>query len=298
MEDIKKILPPKILESDILEKIKKKKLVSRYFMLIIALLLSSLVFNLFLVPTNIVAGGVNGIALIVKHFYNIHPSIIIFSISVILLILSYIFLGIERTSGTLIATFLYPLFVELTSNITSYIRVGTNDLIVISIFVGAIGGFANGLMYKSGFSNGGLPIISQILYKKYKIPISKTSILINGIIVIIGGIFFDFTMIMYALIILYINSFMIDKVILGTSKNKAFYIITEDLGNVEKYIIDYLGHSVTIFNVRGGFLRKKRNVLLTVIPSKEYFVMTEGIKEIDPNAFFLACDAYQVEGGK
>lgn len=107
-----------------------------------------------------------------------------------------------------------------------------------------------------------------------------------------------FTMIMYALIILYINSFMIDKVILGTSKNKAFYIITEDLGNVEKYIIDYLGHSVTIFNVRGGFLRKKRNVLLTVIPSKEYFVMTEGIKEIDPNAFFLACDAYQVEGGK
>ena len=74
MEDIKKILPPKILESDILEKIKKKKLVSRYFMLIIALLLSSLVFNLFLVTTNIVAGGVNGIALIVKHFYNIHPS--------------------------------------------------------------------------------------------------------------------------------------------------------------------------------------------------------------------------------
>ena len=71
MEDIKKILPPKILESDILEKIRKKKLVSRYFMLIIALLLSSLVFNLFLVPTNIVAGGVNGIALIVKHFYNI-----------------------------------------------------------------------------------------------------------------------------------------------------------------------------------------------------------------------------------
>ena len=75
MEDIKKILPPKILESDILEKIKKKKLISRYFMLIIALLLSSLVFNLFLVPTNIVAGGVNGIALIVQHFYIfIHPS--------------------------------------------------------------------------------------------------------------------------------------------------------------------------------------------------------------------------------
>lgn len=77
--------------------------------------------------------------------------------------MSYIFLGIERTSGTLIATFLYPLFVELTSNITSYIRVGTNDLIVISIFVGVIGGFANGLMYKSGFSNGAYQLLDQIL---------------------------------------------------------------------------------------------------------------------------------------
>ena len=90
---------------------------------------------------------------------------------------------------------------------------------------------------------------------------------------------------------------MLDRVILGISKNKAFYIITEEYEEIRKYIINNLHHNVTMFNVKGGFLEKKRMVLLTVVPSKEYFAVTEGIKEIDSKAFFLACDAYQVEGG-
>ena len=154
------------------------------------------------------------------------------------------------------------------------------------------------MMYKTGFSNGGLPIISQILYEKFKIPISKSSLIINGVIVIMGGVFFGWTMVMYALIVLYINSFMLDKVILGVSKNKAFYIITNKDLLVKNYIIEKLGHSVTVFDVKGGFLEKKRKVLLTVIPTREYFSVTEGIKSVDSDAFFLACDAYQVEGGK
>ena len=59
-----------------------------------------------------------------------------------------------------------------------------------------------------------------------------------------------------------------------------------------------LEHTVTIFDVKGGFLEQKRRVLLTVIPSREYYRVTEGIKEIDPNVFFVVTDSYQVEGGK
>lgn len=287
-----------LLPEDILKKVNRNHLLKRYIMLLISMFISACVFNLLIVPTNIVTGGINGISIILRNIYDFSPSIVMLVISLILLLFSYMYLGKAHAAGTIVAAFLYPLFVQLTSNISLHLDFKPDDLLLISIFIGVVGGFSNGLMYKTGFSNCGLPIISQILYKEFKIPISKSNFVINGIIVLIGGFFFGFTMVMYALIILYINSFMLDRVILGVSKNKAFYIITEEYEEIRKYIIDNLHHNVTMFNVKGGFLEKKRMVLLTVVPSKEYFVVTEGIKEIDSKAFFLACDAYQVEGGR
>ena len=64
------------------------------------------------------------------------------------------------------------------------------------------------------------------------------------------------------------------------------------------YIINNLHHTVTTFNVKGGFLEDKRKVILTVIPSSDYYKLTEGIKTIDEEAFFVATDSYQVEGAK
>lgn len=286
------------LPSDILKIVKKKHLLKRYVMLFISLLIAAIIFNLLIVPTNIVFGGVNGISIILKNLYDFTPSIVILVISLILLLFSFMYLGIERTSGSIIAAFLYPFLVQLTSNISMYITISTDDLLLISIVIGVVSGFANGLMYKTGFSNCGLPIISQILYKELKIPVSKSSLVINSIIVVIGGAFLGFTMVMYALIILYINSFILDRVMLGVSKNKAFYIITKEDELIRKYIIDNLKHNVTIFDVRGGFLERKRNVLLTVVPTRDYYSVTEGIKTIDKDAFFVACDAYEVAGGR
>ena len=67
---------------------------------------------------------------------------------------------------------------------------------------------------------------------------------------------------------------------------------------MKKYILDTLGHDVTVFDVKGGFKEEKRKVLLTVVPSRDYYRVTEGIKEIDKKVFFTATDSYQVEGGK
>lgn len=283
---------------NIFTSVKKKHIIVRTIMIIVSLFISSLAYNLFLLPTNLVAGGANGISIIIKHVYKIDPSITIFIVLVICNILSFIFLGKERTIGTLFATILYPIFVEITSIFTNKITIDTTDLFLVVIFTGILTGIASGLMYKTGYSNGGLPVISQILYKYYKIPIAKSNLVLNSIVVIIGGIYFGWTMVMYAIILLYINSIIIDKVLLGISNNKAFYIITKEDKKVKDYIINVMHHSVTTFDVKGAFLEKKRRVLLTVIPSREYYRVTEGIKLIDKEVFFLATDAYQVEGGK
>lgn len=279
-------------------KLDKTKLWYRYAVLIVSLFLSAIVFNLFLYPTNLVTGGMNGVAIIINHITDISPATIILIGSILLLGLSYLFLGLEQTTASVIATVIYPLFVSITEPITKLIVVDTSDLILISIFVGILLGITNGLMYKVGFSNGGLNIISQILYKHLRISLSKTTMVINFIIVLIGGIYFGFNMILYAFVIIYISSFVIDKVILGISSNKAFYITTSKDEAVKDYLINNLKHTVTIFDVKGGFLQKKRRVLLAVVPTREYFKLKEGIKEIDPKAFFVVTDAYEVKGGK
>lgn len=283
---------------DIIFQVKSKKKVYRITVMVISLLLSALVYNIFLLPLNLVSGGSNGIAIITKHIYQIEPAIMILIISISCIILSLMYLGFERTSGTIIASLLYPLFIKITVPIANLITIDLQDIFIIIIFAGVLSGIANGLMYKTGYSSGGLPIISQILYKYFKIPIAKSSLFMNIIIVIIGAMFFGTTNAMYAIILLYINSIVLDKVLLGISSNKAFYIITSEDKVIKDYIINDLGHSVTTFDVKGGFLEKKRQVLLTVIPTREYYKVTEGIKLLDKNAFFVVTDSYEVVGGK
>ena len=276
----------------------QEKMWYRYSVLLASLFLSALVFNLFLYPTSLVTGGMNGVAIIINHVIEIDPAIVIFVGSLLLLGLSYLFLGLDQTAGSVVATIVYPVFVEITEPISKLIVIDTSDLILMSILIGVLLGITNGLMYKVGFSNGGLNIISQIFYKYFRISLSKTTMVINLIVVLIGGFYFGFNMVLYALVIIYISSFVIDKVILGISNNKAFYITTTEDEKVRNYLINTLHHTVTMFDVKGGFLEKKRKVLLAVIPTRDYFRLKEGIKEIDPHAFFVVTDAYEVKGGK
>jgi len=283
---------------EILKKIKKKKKFYRIILMLFSLLLSAVLYNVFLLPLNLVTGGTNGIATITHYVYDIDPALMIFLLSTACTIFSLMYVGKERTAGTLVASFIYPLLVKLTSPVASIIQVNTSDVLLMVLFAGVISGIANGLMYKTGYSNGGFPVVSQVLFEKKQIPIAKSSLFINISIVIIGSLFFGTTNAMYAIIFLYINGVVLDKVLLGISNNKAFYIITSEEEKIKNYIIKVLHHNITTFEVKGGFLEKQRKVMLTVIPSREYYRVTEGIKEIDKDAFFVVTDSYQVEGAK
>lgn len=287
----------KIETANIVENIKKKKLLSRYLILIIAQFISAAYFNLLQLPSKIITGGSAGVSIIVNSYFKIDPSLVVLIVSVSLLIIGFIFLGIEKASGAVVATLVYPLFIKLTENIGDFIEIDFQDTILIAVFIGVLMGFAVGLVYKAGFSNGGISIISEIISKYAKLSISKVSFFINLIIVIIGGASFGWTMVMYSMIVLYIYSIVLDRVVIGVSKNKALYIITEEEEAIEKYILENIKHGITEYDVKGGFLSKKRKVIMTVIPNREYFKLKEGIKEIDKKAFFIVTDAYQVYGG-
>lgn len=283
---------------NILTKITKKKKLKRIFLMSISLLLSAILYNVFLLPLNLVTGGTNGIATITNYVYGINPAFMILILSVACAIFSFMYLGVKRTMGTLVASLVYPLLVQLTSPLNNIMSGEPVDVLLMVLFAGVLSGVANGLMYKTGYSNGGFPVISQVLFERKHISVAKSSLVINVTIVLIGAMFFGTTNALYAIIFLYINNIILDKVLLGINNNKAFYIITKEEEKIKKYIIKTLGHNVTTFEVKGGYLDKNRKVIFSVIPSGEYYKLTEGIKEIDDTAFFVVTDSYQVEGAK
>ena len=276
----------------------KMSTVNRYIQMIISVFILALLYNVIIQPANITSGGINSIAILLKHLFRINTLLTISILTVFFIIISYLFLGKKKTRGTLIAAILYPLFVYITSFLRPLINIDMNDMLMISIVVGVISGFCNGLLYKTGFSNGGLPVISQILNKKFKIPMGKSNLVINSIIILIGGYYFGLNMIMYAIIINYINSVIVDKIMLGISKNKSIYIVTKEKEKIKKFIIEDMKHSVTILKGEGAYLNKKEDVILSIIPTREYFEITESIKLIDPDVFYIVSDAYEVKGGK
>ncbi len=282
----------------LVKKIDGKHLVRRYIILILALLLSATSYNLFFVTGKIVTGGVSGTAIIIEELLNIDRSVFILIVNVVLIVVSYLLLGKGQTVKNLVGSILYPLFVSLTANIIHYIDIADADLLIKTLFGAVLSGVSSGLIFKVGFSSGGSDILTQVLSKYSKISIGKASLMVNTVIIGFSGFIFGWINAMYGVIAIYIITTMTDKVLLGISDNKAFFIITSKEEEIKDFIIDNLKHSVTILKSQGGFTNKNRNVLMVIVPTKEYFILKESIHEIDSEAFFVVTDSYQVSGGE
>ena len=282
----------------ILEQINKKFIYRRYLNLCIGCLLVAISYNLFLAPNNLVPGGIGGLAIILNKVLGIDNSIVILFFDILLLILSYFLLGKEKTKGSILGSLLFPLFVSLTSNINVWLDIDTSQLLLSAVFGGVLYGFGAGIIFKAGFTTGGTDIINQILSKYFKISIGNAMLFSDGLIVLSSALVFGPTKLMYSIVILYIVSLMSDRVILGVSDSKAFYIVTDKDEEIKTYVLKFLNHGVTIFKAKGGYKKEQQNVLMCVLPTKDYYRLKEGIHEIDPEAFFVVTDAYEVFGGE
>ena len=268
----------------------------RYFYFIIGIIIVSISYNSFVLPSNIVY-GVGGIGVILKKIYNIDPFITIFISSFLLLILSFILLGKEKTMNSFVGSLLFQIVVKLTENI-HLIDVSEVDLIVIVLFGAVITGFGMGLVFKSGFTTGGTDILNQIVSKYFSMSLGNAMFFTDGMIVLVGAFVFGVETILYSIISLYLLSVLTDKVVMGISNSKAFYIITENETTVKKYLIYNMKHNVTVLEGSGGFTGNRKKLLMCIVPTREYFKIKAGIAKIDKNAFFVVTDAYEVSGGR
>ncbi len=287
----------KTKEIRIIEYVNRKSIKKRTIEFVIGCFIIALAYNIFVVPNNLVPGNVGGIAVIINNLFGLPNSIVIFILNIFLLITSYYLLGKEKTKATILGSILLPTFISLTENINVWLQIDTSQVLLSTIFGGIIYGLGAGMVFKAGFTTGGTDIINQIICKFGKTSMGKSMLMSDGIIVLLSGIVFGINNMLYSIVMLYIISLMSDRVVLGVSDSKMFMIVTDKEEEVRDFILKKLGHGITVFNAKGGYKKYYENVIMTVLPTKDYYQLKEGIKAIDKEAFYIITDSYEVFGG-
>ena len=267
-----------------------KKYFFRYLALTIANLMGAINFNLLIKPINLVAGGSPGLSIVFNKLFGFSTSDIITVIYVITFALSLIFLSKKTVIGIVYASIIYPLFIYLTENITDLILFNYNDKFLIVIVAAIITGINNGIVYKNGFASSGIGIIPVIFNKYFKVSISVANFIINSIIVLIGGYFFGFNTILYAIVYLYISNYICNMVILGVASCKTLFIHSDK----KKEIIDFLHNK---YGLTAVMLHHKndKNLMVVVLKSSDYVMVRNDLKKIDNNIFFTTNNCYEVK---
>ena len=278
----------------ILDDIDKKDVFKRYVMLAIGCFVIAFSFNVFFKQFGIVCFGITGLSLVVNKKTGIDPSIFILLANIVLLVVCYFTLGKKKMRNSLVGSLMLPCFVYLTEYLVPYVKFDNVELLVVAVFGGVLSGLGYGIIYKSNFNTGGTDIITETVSKYTKISLGKATWVSDGLVVLSGLLVFSWEIVLYGFMVLYIISFMTDKVVLGISQSKAFYIVTTKEAEVREFLLSITDGGVTIINARGGYSNDEQSLLLGVVPTRQYFIVKEGLREIDNNIFFLACDSYEV----
>ena len=269
----------------------------KYFQFIIGMIIAAIAFNVFILPCNVVY-GVSGVGVILKHTFNINPAMTVFIGDVLLLLISFLVLGVKKTKGSIIGSLIYPLFIQMAAWIPQYVNISMKEPLLLILFGATLSGLGYGLIFKSGYTTGGTDVLNQIVAKYGHTSMGNAMLFTDGLIIFISIFVFGFSKAMYSIVNLYIVGLITDKMMIGISSSKAFYIITTEEHKIKHFIMDEMGHGVTLLEGNGAFSGNKQKVLMCVIPTREYVVVKEGIHLIDKNAFFVVADAYEVYGSK
>ena len=281
-----------------MKKIDRSYTFYKFSVLTFFMMVSAINYNLFINPANIVAGGVNGVAVIFNDIFKINSSIIILVISTSILLVGLLVKEKKLVLSAAYASLIYPVFVFLTSGLSKTIQISIDDYLLIAIFSGMLAGIISGIICSLGSSQGGIILISQILGKKYKISVSRINTFFSIIIIALGVSVFGINSALYALVYIFANRIAMDKIIIGISEQKLFHIITFKSKEVEKFIINEMNKKYTEFNIISGKNNEKRELIMVAVPTVDYFKLKEGIKNIDKRAFVLITDAFESSSSK
>ncbi len=273
--------------------------IEQYIMITIGIFLMVSGFYLFLIPMNIVAGGVTGFGLVLNEFTGASISIVVFICNTILLFLGLLILGKKVFMRSIYGSLLFPAVLYIYERFVPAIDFN-HDYVLAVIFGGGLLGLGFGMVLKYGGTSGGTDIPVKIFNRKFGMTISQSVYLIDGIIVLLGIIaFFETNGItggLYALITIFISGRVADSVVVGGQTKKAMQIITDHPFAIKKAIFKAIERGITEVPIQGGYTKREKTMLVTVITKQEYYLVRNIVATIDPDAFVYVTPATEIHG--
>lgn len=271
-------------------------IVYRIIMIILGAGFAAVSIELFLVPNQIIDGGVIGISLILDY---LTPPYISFALLIIVLNLPFMYYGYKFIGKTFMWSSLLAIvalaFIETTLH---HIDPFTNEPILATVFGGLILGVGVGLVIRHGGAMDGTEILGILLTKKLPFSVGEFIMFINIFIFLWAAFVFGPEQAMYSVMTYYIAFKTIDTVIQGLDETKAAFIISDEYQEISDAILNRLGRGTTKLKGKGGFTDQDKDVIYVVITRLEVTKLKTLVQELDPNAFITIMDTHEVKGGK
>lgn len=271
-----------------------KREVSRYVFLFLGSILAAIGLEIFLIPNNIIDGGIVGISIISSYLSKIPLSVFI-----IVLNLPFLFLGYKQIGKTFVYSSLFSI-VSLSAWVQVFHPIPglTDDVLLATVFGGIILGIGVGIIIRYGGSLDGTEMVAIIVNKKTPFSVGEIVMFFNIFILSSAGLVFGWERAMYSLIAYFIAYKVIDITIEGLDEAKAAFIISEKADEIAEAITARLGRGVTYIDGKGGFLKSDKKILYSVVTRIEVAKLKSIIYDKDENAFVTINDVSDVMGGK
>ena len=278
----------------------KMKEIKRYLFMIVGCLCYAASLGVFLIPNEIVGGGISGAASLIQIITGLPAGIFIVLINVPILIFGFRLMGWKFIIRCFITTATLGLCTELWTFLAEQTTLNqlTRNPLLAALYGGLLQGIGIGLFIKYETSSGGTELLGRITHHVMPFGSIATHVaLFDGIVVIAGAFALENSEnILHALILIFLSAKVSDLIVMGLTKSKMCYIITTKEQEISEYLITHSPRGVTLINGEGMYSKQPRGILLTCIKNHQIESLKNMVKQLDQNAFLIVCDANEVYG--
>ena len=247
-------------------------------------------------PNGIAFGGITGVAQIINFLIPAFPiGVTVIVLNVPLFILGWKFIGGRLLVSSLYAMAVSSVFIDVLTPLRDWKPM---EPMLACIFGGLLMGLSLGLVFQQGATTGGTDLIARLLKLKLKwLPMGKLLMGIDlAVILMVSATFRTLNSALYGLVALYITTIVMDGVLYGMDTAKVAYIISDKNKEITTAIVNDLDRGVTILHGRGAYTGADKDVLMCAFKQREIAAIKAAVKDIDPSAFVIVCNAHEVLG--
>ena len=277
-------------------KSKAVKTLWSYLIIVGASLIYAVGFNWCYVPNDIAFGGITGVGQIVNFLLPWAPiGTVVIVLNIPLFLLGWRLLGGHLLISSLFAMAVSSVFIDL---IDSLYQFPPMDPLLACIFGGVLLGLSLGLVFQQGATTGGTDLLARLIKLKLSwLPMGKLLLAVDLVVIVaVSVVFQNLFSALYGLVSLYISSLVMDGVLYGMDQAKVAYIISNHPKEISATIVRELGRGVTILHGMGAYSGAEKKVLFCAFKQRQIVALKRVVKEIDPSAFLIVCEAHEVLG--